>query len=361
MANSVRRIYNLTAQRLKTVWSHYLYLKQVAEQEERFPPSTAAMVPTPGKKFMIIRLEPEQIRTPFQTFEQISRSTGAEIVYGDDEAGTGPSASTNLAPKKKKSLFGKMVAFSAQVGHTPVPPPEDGLRSRQAGRSGSWDDGSKYAAPDSSDGRIRSPPLANTSTPGMTTGADSSSSQGLPQEPPNPFRFILAPAEPVGLPEERELTTPRLPNLVQDVMQNAFRFKPRGSSLAAPSNTAWPPAPDQPPPPPPANVLASAVDELDLQDEQEFEAEQYDYVSPDSISSETPSEHDVDNSDGELTKPVGLAARTAVYSGRSLAEWALVVAECNHFADRRQQEGISSPKDIEVPTLVVDGFQGIGG
>ncbi|KAL1913266.1 hypothetical protein Sste5344_000814 [Sporothrix stenoceras] len=50
----------------------------------------------------------------------------------------------------------------------------------------------------------------------------------------------------------------------------------------------------------------------------------------------------------------------AKYAGRALAEWSLVVNECNSFIDRRRDEGIYGLKDVEVPTLGVEGMRRLG-
>jgi hypothetical protein len=55
-------------------------------------------------------------------------------------------------------------------------------------------------------------------------------------------------------------------------------------------------------------------------------------------------------------RPTGVFASGAVYAGRALAEWSLVVSECNSFVDRRRDEGILGLSDVEVPTLSVDGL-----
>jgi hypothetical protein len=55
-------------------------------------------------------------------------------------------------------------------------------------------------------------------------------------------------------------------------------------------------------------------------------------------------------------KPVGIYASGAVYSGRSLAEWSLVVSECNSFVERRRDEGVLGLSDVEVPALSVEGL-----
>ncbi len=55
-------------------------------------------------------------------------------------------------------------------------------------------------------------------------------------------------------------------------------------------------------------------------------------------------------------KPTGPYASTAVYVGRALAEWSMVVSECNSFVDRRRDEGVLGLSEVEVPTLSVEGL-----
>jgi hypothetical protein len=54
--------------------------------------------------------------------------------------------------------------------------------------------------------------------------------------------------------------------------------------------------------------------------------------------------------------PTGSSARAATYAGRALAEWYLVVAEFNGFAERRREEGVYSLSEVEVPSLGVEGL-----
>lgn len=49
------------------------------------------------------------------------------------------------------------------------------------------------------------------------------------------------------------------------------------------------------------------------------------------------------------------------YAGRALAEWAVIVGECNSFVERRRSEGIPGLKLVEVPVLGVEGFRKFGG
>lgn len=56
-------------------------------------------------------------------------------------------------------------------------------------------------------------------------------------------------------------------------------------------------------------------------------------------------------------KPEGSAVAASTYAGRALAEWALVVMECQHFFERRRVEGVSVNKRVETPTLDVEAFR----
>jgi hypothetical protein len=60
-------------------------------------------------------------------------------------------------------------------------------------------------------------------------------------------------------------------------------------------------------------------------------------------------------------KPTGFYAKNAVYCGRALAEWSLVVFECNNFVDRRREEGVLGLSEVEVPVLGMEGFRKLGG
>ncbi|EEQ27896.1 hypothetical protein McanMca71_005230 [Microsporum canis] len=45
------------------------------------------------------------------------------------------------------------------------------------------------------------------------------------------------------------------------------------------------------------------------------------------------------------------------YAGRALAEWAMVVSECDNFFERRRDEGVPCDRLVEVPTLGADSFR----
>lgn len=59
-------------------------------------------------------------------------------------------------------------------------------------------------------------------------------------------------------------------------------------------------------------------------------------------------------------QPVGVFKDRATYSGRALAEWSIVVHECNSFIDRRRDEGVPGLGDVEVPSLGVENLRRMG-
>jgi hypothetical protein len=344
-------------------------MKQLAEQNGRFPPSTAAMVPTPGKKFMIIRQEAGlPLIGPYRILDSSPGPVGAGLAHADELA-----ASTNqhANSKRKKSLLGKVIAFSAGVGNNPAPIPDDGFLSKSPARNPSWDEEFMKVRRETAESRTRSPSVGSDVDAASGNGADAVGSSAGPREPTNPFRFILALSEPVEPPQERILSVPRLPIPAQSVA------KPRDQGptlLRAVTSMA---APDRPPPPPPPKdnlvraesqdfhmmtsstwPLRSDVAEIDMtRSRQDSVASRFE--SPAS-SFDKAREPTVESSVQPL-KPTGKFARNAVYSGRSMAEWAQVVNECNNFSERRRHEGVLTLKGIEVPALSVDGFQGMSG
>ena len=56
-------------------------------------------------------------------------------------------------------------------------------------------------------------------------------------------------------------------------------------------------------------------------------------------------------------KPEGRAVNSSKYAGKALAEWALLIVECQNFFERRKQEGVPGHKFVETPTLGVESFR----
>lgn len=66
-------------------------------------------------------------------------------------------------------------------------------------------------------------------------------------------------------------------------------------------------------------------------------------------------------SDQENTplKPEGAAVGPSKYTGRALAEWSLLIIECQNFFERRRAEGVPMHQMVETPTLGVENFRKI--
>ncbi|KAF2396203.1 DUF1765-domain-containing protein [Trichodelitschia bisporula] len=52
--------------------------------------------------------------------------------------------------------------------------------------------------------------------------------------------------------------------------------------------------------------------------------------------------------------------RWSTYSGRALAEWMLVIGECQSFFERRRSEGVPDYRWVETPVLGVEAFRKVG-
>lgn len=400
------------------MWSHYLWLKQAAEEAGKLPPSTAPCHPQPGKRFMIIRMEtsPPQTGLLQQTgFDTMNSTWGHEMsspLHDTFDSGSDdlPTANSAEPAKRRWSIFGKMLSFSS---------------NNPAGSSASSNNGDgsdtpmmiKRTTPPSSSrtGPPIPPPKVN---PRNSNESDASSTGSAPVYTAAQFvfKFTLGAlpwnphsATDMGdaaatmlstLPRERPLTRPRLPAPAQA----------RVSARAG----------DSPPPPPPglpppqrmysgtsqgglvsdarnATPLDEPEDKEQTEEEKRNEASFSDFnfnlpeimrvASIDSAPSptetspvdsklpavldSTASPLEASTSRGRTTEPtpnlfitavqpVGLYRERATYSGRALAEWGLVVHECNSFIDRRRDEGVCGLKEVEVPSLGVENLRRMG-
>lgn len=64
-----------------------------------------------------------------------------------------------------------------------------------------------------------------------------------------------------------------------------------------------------------------------------------------------------DTRDNSPLEPLGVTVGPSKYAGRALAEWAILITECQNFFERRKAEGVPSYQLVETPTLGVDPFR----
>lgn len=429
------KIFLLVSQRLKTVWSHYLWLKMKADAEGTLPPSTAPSLPQPGKRFMIVRTEVTGPQLgllandsgfgngagsgagrnrPATTFDALAGavsgiSTAGSPSFGGSELGA---SSPTLSPaiddkkadgsaKKKWSLLGKVLNLTSKT-----PSEEDFEQMRRetavaiaASKQGGPTLPPKSLSSSSSGARLGSPSSDSDSSTGSTPVFDAAHFV---------FKFMLhnIPWQVFGggqgeivLPpayRERVLTRPRLPAPAQ------ARVSARIAASGKRSESPPPPAAGLPPITRRVSGFATGGLINEARNANPAESVPLDDESSTASSSRSgsisssgrpslqgyrrnsspvgtnnggggsewaaaPEEDDFDRErerERVVVQPVEPKGHDALlrakYTGRALAEWSLVVNECNSFIDRRRDEGIYGLKDVEVPTLGVEGMRRVG-
>ncbi|KAK2022967.1 hypothetical protein LX32DRAFT_698283 [Colletotrichum zoysiae] len=430
-ANEVdAQIFLAAAARLKTSWAHYLYLRNAADAAGKLPPSTSPCLPTPGKKFMIIRTEinipqPGYFNQPFDSF--------SKIVNGEGVMATPPPPLPEMKEivaakadnsKKRWSIIGKVLSFggnssdsedNSEASRKDTPLKSSALSKRRQG------------------GPPLPPKISTSTASAATTSSDGSSPGASPifMEQKFVFKFTLTWQPPaVNQPRDRLLTRPRLPAPAQawvsarsrsgssppplpaglpDPTRRVSGSKKKGlidgaknasplasptlerkSSVTAVSSSSL------------ARRLSNKLDfdnnpnvELMTFDFEATEKSEASSMSSASSTASSPAEKKAEEGELQLRlsspqvqphaqptglqqqqrpegrrngpepltqplRPTGMYTKRAVYTGRALAEWSMIVAECNGFVDRRREEGVLGLSDVEVPMLTVEGFRKIG-
>lgn len=402
-----RRIFCLVSERLNQTWAHYLWMKQVADAAGKLPPSTAPCHPQPGKRFMIIRTEQpvpqtgllqtgfDSINSTFGTYET-STVPSAPIEKGDHDP---PTSQMEPASKKRWSILGKIMSFSSNTG--PLGSGTDATR-----RNSTTKDDLAEARRATAAERCGPPPPPKVAH--SSTESDASSTGSIPvyEAAQFVFKFTLGslPWNPNAgmtdaastmlstLPRERPLCRPRLPAPAQSRISAYAAFTGSGA--------------DNPPSPSgamdlPATTHSGAserglvsgarnavpLEQFEFDLDQELQSPEWGIHLPhvtriasfesrtaialttlpsndSTIRPEVPPPgargRETDRQVVLPRQPVGVFKDRATYSGRALAEWGIVVHECNSFIDRRRDEGVFGLRDVEVPSLGVENLRRMG-
>ena len=382
------------------------------------PPSSAPCYPTPGKRFLIIRTEVPPPQPGLPGFDSLPGSPSG-LDHNLDYRGLFPPTSEisnnkadGTAYKKKWSLLGKVLSFTAQQANggssgkrTWDEELEQARRETAASRAAAARPG--LSGPP--------PPPKQPQTTGLLSSSDSGSSTGSAptfDAATFVFRFALTWQGQNGATSplrDRILTRPRLPAPAH------ARVSARSATLSGSNPHTGPVFRSDSPPPiapglPPETRRVSGLMQTGLISEAR-NARPLSLTSPttkpaqekvelkrlslninvtpirlldevaddddrtvqpsttpissvfDGCDSDRGQSFDLDGERGRpqlpairAVKPVGIYASGAVYTGRSLAEWSLVVSECNSFVDRRRDEGVLGLSDVEVPSLSVEGL-----
>ncbi|KAM0564033.1 hypothetical protein ACHAPJ_000241 [Fusarium lateritium] len=352
------QIFVLVAERLQTTWAHYLHIKHTAEQEQRIPPSTAPVNPAPGKRFMIIR---QEINAPQPGLYMGSFDSFAKLPNSETSVLNGlPPDPSRHDSRKRWSLLGKVLSLGGNTG---------------AGAG--WDDDFQTVRRETAESRISGPTPNRPSNLSRSRPSEDDSlySQPTYEEPKYVFKFILAWQQQAAPIRDRFLTRPRLPGPAQSRISGPLRVN--GSTVppgyAAPTRK-FSGSPQQ-------GLIDNAknASSLNSADEQtgaprleltlsgsstESPRPSSTRGSPSPQSSSPPPKPNMGSFTDSIVnpiKPTGFYTKNSVYAGRSLAEWAQIVFECNNFVERRRDEGMENLRDVEIPILGVEGFRKAGG
>ncbi|RFU75569.1 hypothetical protein TARUN_6629, partial [Trichoderma arundinaceum] len=369
-----REIFQLASKRLKTVWSHYLYIKQAAAEAGQAGPATAPMSPTLGKRFIIIR---QEINVPqpglFVTFDSFTKASSIVSPANDNSAEA--SLLTKNDPKKKWSIL-KLLTFSSAGSPTKNTPDSSPSKASE-------DDGLQNARREVANSRSRQ--NAPPSPPKTAKSDNSMDSDPVFDEPKFTFKFVLGWPQPQQQipPLDRILVCPRLPTPAQA----RLGYKPKrgggptlpplmiptrkfsGSSQGGLVQAARNASPLSSPVLEPRRRLSLGAGGIPEEDSSTNSSATTSGATtpsetkspPSPIVQLSPDQERSGESKVGPSKPTGAFVKNLVYSGRALSEWSLVVAECNNFVERRRDEGISVLGEVEVPLLGVEGFRKMNG
>ncbi len=340
----------LVSSRLRTTWSHYLWLKQDAEKKGRFPPSTAPSYPAPGKRFMIIRTESAPSHPGLVVGFDHFANTVSEPDAGSDPANIFDTLDSPVfEPKKKWGILSRMLSFTSSSTSNDL----ETVRRETAMSRG------KPTPPPKSPTNAMTPPASDS---------DSMGSSPTYETMQYIFKFVLSwNAYGTISPPNRILTRPRLPGPAQSWVNS------RDANGALPQPTASRPPPTRAYSGSSHAGLVDSAKNADPADASPTSRpismssshhDSYEAPSPPDWTSfdQHPNTNTVPTHDSitQPVQPTGIFSNTARYAGRALAEWGLVVGECNGFIDRRRDEGVLGLSDIEVPILGVEGIRKMG-
>jgi len=385
------------------VWSHYIYLRQAAAETGRLPPNTAPAEPQPGKRFAIIRTQANVPRgaegfdsaaastTPFSSAAPPADNTtfGGMAVPLKTAATTATDvAAAPTDTRKKQSFLSRMLSLSSGIGISNV-----GVAPAAAGKKTS-------SSPSSSTSPAAAPataPHGLARAPSPPSSSDGESLAMSTAEASFVFKFILTWSPPQdGPPMQRVLARPRLPGpaharlaaarsraqspagspLLSPLAASAPAFTPltrtcsgsaTGSLIDEARNALSPAMAGATSQNSPAALVLPALGQGDVGfgvgiDSLEA-AIRGETASPLQSASQPVRGREHTPNQGMLvpvprpTKPEGFYRERTVYIGRALAEWSMVVLECNTFVDRRRHEGVSGLAEVEVPSLGVNEFR----
>ncbi|QSZ28895.1 hypothetical protein DSL72_003401 [Monilinia vaccinii-corymbosi] len=314
------KIFGIISSRVKGTWANYLFLKQAAESSNQLPPCTTPCLPAPGRRLLIIRNDtqmpapslflgfdglmttnsPSKLpqKPPKADKRQSLKDNPTKVENNENEP---PKPATETPPTQSKRRW----TFIGKIIPSLSPSPEPASTSDSTSVKAGTEKKALEEARKATSVAITGPILQ--SNPGSS---DSETPPATPSHRAYSFKFSLEWTQNF--------------EKVHSILQNGSAGKgPSGVNVSNERQLAPPRLPA------PAHAwLGARVPGMSQE------------VKP------------------QDPKLAGRDRFTrAKYAGRALAEWALVVAECNNFVERRRSEGVPSLRWVEVPTLGMEGFR----
>ncbi|KAH8694920.1 hypothetical protein BGW36DRAFT_298792 [Talaromyces proteolyticus] len=324
-------IYELLLDKLEQVWAYYLSFQSRAAKERKAQLSSAPCSPAPSRRILIIRCDNQQPSPTnlFVSFDRVStpQSTLSNGSYRSHGVLTvdpnGFPSESQSAPRRRWNMLKNMFAGVNNPKPGEVTPP------------GSSDE-NDINPMDNFMGDVITPTVSSSSQDsGSQPGDDSDSFQEL-QTPHQQyiFKFSLEWQQYTPPSKNRRLFSPTLPNGTLHHIQY-IRSKTLHDSTTDDDSGA-----------------EGSIDELkgDQRDTDGSNASTNESYMSNKISVDETEAIDV----SKLRNEHLVASK---YAGRALAEWAIVVSECDNFYDRRRDEGVPTDDLVEIPTLSVDNFR----
>ncbi|KAF2766434.1 DUF1765-domain-containing protein [Teratosphaeria nubilosa] len=295
-------IYETMQQRLQSVWSHYLYQRQQAEANKSLLPPTNPCSPAPGRRLIIVRTDG-------------AIAPGHSFLSFDGLAPRDTPLAHAPVPNKRFSTVSHVVEMDSRAeiasrssSESEMGSPQEkgfsgflrkmmggSKRSKSKGPSADRKTNSEDEAPVADNASIRSAPaLTRSATDEAVTRPRTASQQAIKPARHAHHNFSF------------KFSLEYLPS--KNAGHGPMRLMP--PKLPLPAQTALQTQS--------AGKLLSQV-----------------LASP----------------------PKGESREHARYAGRALAEWTIVVGECQSFFDRRKHEGVPEIKFVETPTMGVEVFK----
>ncbi|KAK4542147.1 hypothetical protein LTR36_006994 [Oleoguttula mirabilis] len=296
-------------QRLQSVWANYLYLREQAEKKRSLPPPTNPCHPAPGRRLLIIRTDTQVAPgNSFLSFDGLGpRETNSNQAQLQAKRF---STLSNLVEMDTRLETSHSSSDSELVG-----PREKGIGGFFRKMMGSSKNRSKSQGPaprPNTTQQVR-PPAADDPQPATTLTRSATEDLQMASQHRSSVVDLSIPRTP-GTPaaQHRNFT-----------FKFSLEYHPNHKHVPGPLRLL-----------PPRLPMAAQI----------FLQAQSHKANPAS----------------ERTGPVepkGASVAHARYCGRALAEWMVVVGECQSFFERRRNEGVPGNKLVETPTLGVEVFR----